>query len=81
LTEAAIIGKRDGLLGLKENVIVGRLIPGGTGLAFHRAKKEKEQREVEERAELLQQEKANMASELQVMQDSTAAATHQGADA
>ena len=30
LTEAAIMGKRDGLRGLKENVIVGRLIPGGT---------------------------------------------------
>ena len=42
LTEAAIMGKRDGLRGLKENVIVDRLIPGGTGLAFHRAKKEKE---------------------------------------
>jgi DNA-directed RNA polymerase subunit beta' len=42
LTEAAIMGKRDGLRGLKENVIVGRLIPGGTGLAFHRARKEKE---------------------------------------
>jgi DNA-directed RNA polymerase subunit beta' len=49
LTEAAIMGKRDGLRGLKENVIVGRLIPGGTGLAFHRARKEKEQWEVEER--------------------------------
>ena len=36
LTEAAIMGKRDGLRGLKENVIVGRLIPSGTGLAFHR---------------------------------------------
>jgi DNA-directed RNA polymerase subunit beta' len=35
LTEAAIMGKRDELRGLKENVIVGRLIPAGTGLAFH----------------------------------------------
>ncbi|MBV8465667.1 MAG: DNA-directed RNA polymerase subunit beta' [Burkholderiales bacterium] len=35
LTEAAIMGKRDDLRGLKENVIVGRLIPGGTGLAYH----------------------------------------------
>jgi len=31
LTEAAIAGKTDGLQGLKENVIVGRLIPAGTG--------------------------------------------------
>jgi DNA-directed RNA polymerase subunit beta' len=35
LTEAAIMGKRDDLRGLKENVIVGRLIPAGTGMAFH----------------------------------------------
>ena len=34
LTEAAIMGKRDELRGLKENVIVGRLIPAGTGMAF-----------------------------------------------
>jgi DNA-directed RNA polymerase subunit beta' len=35
LTEAAVTGKRDYLRGLKENVIVGRLIPAGTGLAHH----------------------------------------------
>jgi DNA-directed RNA polymerase subunit beta' len=35
LTEAAIMGKRDELRGLKENVIVGRLIPAGTGLGYH----------------------------------------------
>ena len=39
LTEAAIMGKRDELRGLKENVIVGRLIPAGTGLAYHRTRK------------------------------------------
>jgi len=39
LTEAAIMGKRDGLRGLKENVIVGRLIPAGTGLAYHMIRK------------------------------------------
>ena len=38
LTEAAIMGKRDELRGLKENVIVGRLIPAGTGLAYHRVR-------------------------------------------
>jgi DNA-directed RNA polymerase subunit beta' len=42
LTEAAIMGKRDELRGLKENVIVGRLIPAGTGLAYHQARKAKE---------------------------------------
>ncbi|MGA1426780.1 MAG: DNA-directed RNA polymerase subunit beta' [Methylophilaceae bacterium] len=40
LTEAAILGKRDELRGLKENVIVGRLIPAGSGLAYHKARKE-----------------------------------------
>ena len=39
LTEAAIMGKRDELRGLKENVIVGRLIPAGTGLAYHGMRK------------------------------------------
>ncbi len=41
LTEAAIMGKKDNLRGLKENVIVGRLIPAGTGLSFHNARKRK----------------------------------------
>ncbi|MDF1588916.1 MAG: DNA-directed RNA polymerase subunit beta' [Gammaproteobacteria bacterium] len=36
LTDAAVTGKRDSLRGLKENVIVGRLIPAGTGLAYHK---------------------------------------------
>ena len=39
LTEAAVTGKRDFLRGLKENVVVGRLIPAGTGLAYHAARK------------------------------------------
>ena len=40
LTEAAIMGKRDDLRGLKENVIVGRLIPAGTGLHYHRKRRQ-----------------------------------------
>ena len=39
LTEAAVRGASDGLKGLKENVIVGRLIPAGTGLDFHKERK------------------------------------------
>ncbi len=39
LTEAAVRGSRDPLNGLKENVIVGRLIPAGTGLAYHNARR------------------------------------------
>ncbi|MEZ9921581.1 DNA-directed RNA polymerase subunit beta' [Vibrio breoganii] len=38
LTEAAVSGKRDELRGLKENVIVGRLIPAGTGFAYHQSR-------------------------------------------
>ncbi|ORE88987.1 DNA-directed RNA polymerase subunit beta' [Oceanococcus atlanticus] len=40
LTEASVRGARDDLRGLKENVIVGRLIPAGTGLAFHNQRRE-----------------------------------------
>jgi DNA-directed RNA polymerase subunit beta' len=52
LTEAAIMGKKDILRGLKENIIVGRLIPAGTGLAYHDARKVREKMEEEERAAL-----------------------------
>ena len=45
LTEAAVTGKRDYLRGLKENVVVGRLIPAGTGLAYHSERKAKRQRQ------------------------------------
>ena len=41
LTEAAVTGKADNLRGLKENVVVGRLIPAGTGLAYHAERKRK----------------------------------------
>ena len=36
LTDAAIRGKSDKLLGLKENVIIGKLIPAGTGMEYYR---------------------------------------------
>jgi DNA-directed RNA polymerase subunit beta' len=41
LTEAAVTGKRDYLRGLKENVVVGRLIPAGTGLTYHEDRRRK----------------------------------------
>ncbi|WP_166261170.1 DNA-directed RNA polymerase subunit beta' [Marinobacter salicampi] len=46
LTEGAVTGKRDYLRGLKENVVVGRLIPAGTGLAYHAERRRK--RDLEE---------------------------------
>ncbi len=44
LTESAVRGMRDELRGLKENVIVGRLIPAGTGLAYHGERRRKRRR-------------------------------------
>ncbi|MFT2110359.1 DNA-directed RNA polymerase subunit beta' [Marinomonas sp. 2405UD68-3] len=43
LTEGAVTGKKDYLRGLKENVVVGRLIPAGTGLAYHSERKRKKE--------------------------------------
>jgi len=47
LTEAAVTGKRDYLRGLKENVVVGRLIPAGTGLTYHAERKKKREADSE----------------------------------
>jgi len=43
LTEASVKGARDDLRGLKENVIVGRLIPAGTGMTHHLARRKKQE--------------------------------------
>ncbi|WP_026678033.1 DNA-directed RNA polymerase subunit beta' [Fictibacillus gelatini] len=63
LTDAAIKGKRDELLGLKENVIIGKLIPAGTGMARYRniavdspLSSEETEKEQEESTELVSQE-------------------------
>ena len=63
LTEAAIMGKRDELRGLKENVIVGRLIPAGTGLAYHEARKVRENMDDAERKAIADGEAAELALE------------------
>ena len=47
LTGASVAGKRDELRGLKENVMVGRLIPAGTGHAYHSMRRSKLERTVE----------------------------------
>ena len=47
LTESSVNGKRDNLRGLKENVIVGRLIPAGTGLAYHTERRLRGDKETE----------------------------------
>jgi DNA-directed RNA polymerase subunit beta' len=61
LTEAAIMGKRDELRGLKENVIVGRLIPAGSGLAYHEARKARENMDEAERRAIAEAEAAELA--------------------
>ncbi len=62
LTEAAIMGKRDELRGLKENVIVGRLIPAGTGLAYHDARKAREKMDEAERRAIAEADAAELAA-------------------
>jgi len=47
LTEAAVTGKEDYLRGLKENVVVGRLIPAGTGLAYHIRRRQQRAEEID----------------------------------
>ncbi|MET3495470.1 DNA-directed RNA polymerase subunit beta' [Variovorax boronicumulans] len=61
LTEAAIMGKRDELRGLKENVIVGRLIPAGTGMAYHQARRAKDAMDDAERRAIAESEAAELA--------------------
>ena len=74
LTEAAIMGKRDGLRGLKENVIVGRLIPAGTGMAYHEARKVRENMDDAERRAISEAEAAELAGESEAEQGEGAAA-------
>ena len=62
LTEAAIMGKRDELRGLKENVIVGRLIPAGTGQAYHEARKVREAMDESERRAIAEADDAELAA-------------------
>ncbi|RUO78602.1 DNA-directed RNA polymerase subunit beta' [Pseudidiomarina taiwanensis] len=81
LTEAAVQGKQDPLRGLKENVIVGRLIPAGTGFAYHRerARKRAEQAEMVEAPKLTAAEaEQQLADALNAGQDATDASETNG---
>ena len=62
LTEAAVTGKEDHLRGLKENVVVGRLIPAGTGLTYH---SERKRRREEDQALRLAKEQGATADEVE----------------
>ncbi|WP_041394562.1 DNA-directed RNA polymerase subunit beta' [Photobacterium profundum] len=59
LTEAAVSGKRDPLRGLKENVIVGRLIPAGTGFSYHQRRQNQRNAELEPVAPQVDAEQAS----------------------
>ena len=72
LTEAAIMGKRDELRGLKENVIVGRLIPAGTG-GLPPGCKAKEEMDADERRAIARQEAAEQAASALAALDDEAA--------
>jgi len=74
LTEAAIMGKRDELRGLKENVIVGRLIPAGTGMAYHEARKVRENMDDAERRAIAEAEAAELAGDAEAELGEDAAA-------
>ena len=74
LTEAAIMGKRDTLRGLKENVIVGRLIPAGTGMAYHEARKARENMDDAERRAIAEAEAAELAGDAEAALGEDAAA-------
>jgi len=71
LTEAAINGKVDSLLGLKENVIIGKLIPAGTGMARYREVEIMMSKEEEERLK----EKEKLAEEMKALEARTAEET------
>ncbi|MCG8357952.1 MAG: hypothetical protein MI920_20495, partial [Kiloniellales bacterium] len=72
LTEAAVQGKADDLLGLKENVIVGRLIPAGTGAVMNRVKRLAADRD-RELLELREEEAALLSTEEEETEQSSVA--------
>ena len=79
LTEAAVRGMQDNLRGLKENVIVGRLIPAGTGYAHH---EERRRTEEDILAEELKELESSLAESAEgSMEVSVAVPTETGTDA
>jgi DNA-directed RNA polymerase subunit beta' len=71
LTEASVQGKRDKLVGLKENVIVGRLIPAGTGGATQRVRRIAAERDLKviEEARKAAEEAAALAAPAEMADD------------
>ncbi|RMF17435.1 MAG: DNA-directed RNA polymerase subunit beta', partial [Alphaproteobacteria bacterium] len=81
LTEAAVAGKVDRLIGLKENVIVGRLIPAGTGAALRRLKDEARKRDRLIREQRLAREAAAETARIAEAAEAAAAAAQTAPEA
>jgi DNA-directed RNA polymerase subunit beta' len=77
LTEAAVRGLRDDLRGLKENVIVGRLIPAGTGFAHHAERRRTREQDLADQLQELElaQERVEAAAELEGSEEGADAVT------
>ena len=73
LTEAAVRGLRDELRGLKENVIVGRLIPAGTGFAHHAERRRTREQDLAEQLKELEESQAAAEAEAEAEAESTEA--------
>ncbi len=73
LTEASVTGKRDQLRGLKENVIVGRLIPAGTGFSYHTQRQRRKAEVVAENTRV-EIDEASVISEQNTVRESTKSA-------
>ena len=71
LTEAAVRGLRDELRGLKENVIVGRLIPAGTGFAHHAERRRTREQDLAEQLKELEESQAAAEAEAEAEAEST----------
>ena len=74
LTEASLNGKIDRLRGLKENVIVGRLIPAGTGLAYHEERRRRREEDASKASELEQLLGGGEEPELEALEEGAEAA-------
>ena len=79
LTEAAVRGLRDDLRGLKENVIVGRLIPAGTGFAHHAERRRTREQDLADQLKELDEEAAAAAA-AQAAENGEAEAAPEGED-
>ena len=73
LTEAAVRGLQDNLRGLKENVIVGRLIPAGTGFAHHAERRRTREQDLADQLKELEEEAQPSESKKESVDDAIAA--------